>query len=211
MPATTTGRRMRDRTIAAALDMTGTAPAALTFGPGGTACAPSRATGVSGKASVNEFTLPTPGGTTLSRDTVGTRAQATMSDPRDNEVRATEGSPSAGNNVVHDCGLIINPDGLKNQIEGNVIQTVRRTLLQELAWDRSKVTSLDWARYPIISFLAVPEVVIELIDRPNEKPWEPSAAVIPSAISNAVFDSIGVRVRSAPFTLAKVKAATRLI
>ena len=206
MPATTTGRRMRDRTIAAALDMTGTAPAALTFGPGGTACAPSRATGVSGKASENEFTLPTPGGTTLSRDTVGTRAQATMSDPRDNEVRATEGSPSAGNNVVHDCGQIINPDGLSN-----VIQTVSRTLLEELAWDRSKVTSLDWASYPIISFLAVPEVVIELIDRPNEKPWEPSAAVIPSAISNAVFDSIGVRVRSAPFTLAKVKAATRLI
>ena len=206
MPATTTGRRMRDRTIAAALDMTGTAPAALTFGPGGTACAPSRATGVSGKASVNEFTLPTPGGTTLSRDTVGTRAQATMSDPRDNEVRATEGSPSAGNNVVHDCGQIINPDGLSN-----VIQTVSRTLLEELAWDRSKVTSLDWASYQIISFLAVPEVVIELIDRPNEKPWEPSAAVIPSAISNAVFDSIGVRVRSAPFTLAKVKAATRLI
>jgi len=186
--------------------MTGAAPAALTFGPGGTACAPSRATGVSGKASVNEFTLPTPGGTTLSRDTVGTRAQATMSDPRDNEVRATEGSPSAGNNVVHDCGQIINPDGLSN-----VIQTVSRTLLEELAWDRSKVTSLDWARYPIISFLAVPEVVIELIDRPNEKPWEPSAAVIPSAISNAVFDSIGVRLRSAPFTLAKVKAATRLI
>ena len=116
--------------------------------------------------------------------------------------------------VVHDCGQIINPDGLKNQIEGNVIQTVSRTLLEELAWDRSTVTSLDWVSYPIITFPAVPEVVIELIDRPNEKPWgagEPSAAVIPSAVSNAVFDATGVRLRSVPFTPARVKAAMQSI
>jgi CO/xanthine dehydrogenase Mo-binding subunit len=136
-----------------------------------------------------------------------------MSDPRDNEVRATEGSPSAGNNVVQDCGQIISPDELKNQIEGKLIKTVSRILLGELTWDRSMVTSLDWTSYPIISFPAVPEVVIELIDRSNVKLWgarEPSAAVIPSAVSNAVFDSIGVRLRSTPFTPAKVKAATRL-
>jgi CO/xanthine dehydrogenase Mo-binding subunit len=116
--------------------------------------------------------------------------------------------------VVHDCGQIINPDGLKNQIEGNVIQTVSRTLFEEVTWDRSMVTSLDWASYPIITFPAVPEVVIDLIDRPTEKPWgagEPSAAVIPSAISNAVFDAIGVRLRSVPFTPTKVKAATQSI
>ncbi|HEV2546017.1 MAG TPA: molybdopterin cofactor-binding domain-containing protein [Stellaceae bacterium] len=116
--------------------------------------------------------------------------------------------------VVHDCGQIINPDGLKNQIEGNVIQTVSRTLFEEVTWDRSMVTSLDWASYPIITFPAVPEVVMDLIDRPTEKPWgagEPSAAVIPSAISNAVFDAIGVRLRSVPFTPAKVKAATQSI
>jgi len=106
------------------------------------------------------------------------------------------------------------PDGLKNQIDGKVIQTVSRTLLEELTWDHSMVTSLDWASYPIITFPDVPEVVTDLIDRPNEKPWgagEPSAAVIPSAISNAVFDAIGVRLRSAPFTSAKVKAAMRSI
>ncbi len=116
--------------------------------------------------------------------------------------------------VVHDCGQIINPDGLRNQIEGNVIQTVSRTLFEELTWDRSMVTSLDWASYPIITFPAVPEVVIDLIDRPAEKPWgagEPSAAVIPSAISNAVFDAIGVRLRSVPFTPLKVKTATQSI
>ena len=112
--------------------------------------------------------------------------------------------------VVHDCGQIINPDGLKNQIEGNVIQTVSRTLIEEVKFDRSQVTSLDWESYPILKFPQVPEIVIELIDRPTEKPWgagEPSAAVIPSAISNAVFDATGVRLRSVPYTPPKVKAA----
>ena len=112
--------------------------------------------------------------------------------------------------VVHDCGQIINPDGLKNQIEGNVIQTVSRTLIEEVKFDRSQVTSLDWESYPILKFPQVPEIVIELIDRPTEKPWgagEPSAAVIPSAISNAVFDATGVRLRSVPYTPAKFKAA----
>ena len=110
--------------------------------------------------------------------------------------------------VAHDCGQIINPDGLKNQIEGNVIQTVSRTLIEDLQFDRSKVTSIDWVTYPILTFPQMPDIVIELIDRPNEKPWgagEPSAAVIPSAISNAIFDATGSRMRSVPFTPEKVK------
>ena len=112
--------------------------------------------------------------------------------------------------ITHDCGQIINPDGLKNQIEGNVIQTVSRTLVEEVKFDRSQVTSLDWVSYPILKFPEVPEIVIELIDRPTEKPWgagEPAAAIIPSAISNAVFDATGVRLRSIPYTPAKVLAA----
>ncbi len=112
--------------------------------------------------------------------------------------------------VVHDCGQIINPDGVTNQIEGNIIQTVSRTLKEEVLFDRSAVTSLHWATYPILTFPEVPDVIIELIDRPNEKPWgagEPAATIVPSAISNAVFDAIGVRLRSVPFTPAKVMAA----
>ena len=114
--------------------------------------------------------------------------------------------------VAHDCGQIINPDGLKNQIEGNVIQTISRTLIEELKFDRSMVTSLDWLTYPILTFPQVPEIDIDLIDRPTEKPWgagEPSASVIPSAISNAVFDATGVRLRSVPFAPEKVKVALR--
>jgi nicotinate dehydrogenase subunit B len=112
--------------------------------------------------------------------------------------------------VVHDCGQVINPNGVKAQIEGNVIQTVSRTLKEEVTYDRSMVTSLDWASYPILTFPEVPEIIIELIDRPTEKPWgagEPTAAVIPAAISNAVFDATGVRLRSVPFKRDKVKAA----
>jgi nicotinate dehydrogenase subunit B len=112
--------------------------------------------------------------------------------------------------IAHDCGQIINPDGLKNQIDGSTIQTISRVLKEEVKFDRSAVTSLDWASYPILTFPEIPEIAYDLIDRPTEPPWgagEPSAAVVPSAISNAVFDSAGVRLRSVPFTPDKVKAA----
>jgi nicotinate dehydrogenase subunit B len=112
--------------------------------------------------------------------------------------------------VVQDCGQIINPDGARNQIEGNVIQTVSRVLLEQVTFDRKMVTSLDWASYPILTFPDVPDVVIELIDRPETPPWgvgEASAAVVPAAIANAVFEATGARLRSVPFTADKVKAA----
>ena len=112
--------------------------------------------------------------------------------------------------VAHDCGQIINPDGVRAQIEGNIIQTVSRTLKEELKWNRSRVTSVDWASYPILRFPEVPEVVMELIGRPSEPPWgvgEPAAVLPPPAISNAVFDAIGVRLRSVPFTPDRLKTA----
>ena len=111
---------------------------------------------------------------------------------------------------AHDCGLMINPDAVRAQVEGNILQTLSRSLFEEVTFDRSRVTSLDWSSYPILTFPDVPEVVIDLIDRPTEKPWgagEPSAAIVPAAISNAIFDATGVRLRSVPFTPAKVKAA----
>ena len=112
--------------------------------------------------------------------------------------------------VVHDCGQIINPDGLRNQIEGNVVQTVSRTLIEKLTFSRSAVTSLDWGSYPILTFPDVPEVAIDLIDRPTEVPWgagEPTTSVVPSAIANAVFDATGARLRSVPFRPDTVLAA----
>jgi len=116
--------------------------------------------------------------------------------------------------VVHDCGQMINPDGVKAQIEGNVIQTVSRVLKEEIKFDRGAVTSTDWSSYPIITFPEVPEVVMDLIDRPAEKPWgagEPTAALVPSAIGNAIFHATGARLRSVPFTPEKVKAALQAV
>ena len=90
------------------------------------------------------------------------------------------------------------------------MQTTSRTLLEELQFDRSRVTSVDWKSYPILKFPDVPEVAIDLIDRPAEKPWgagEPTAAVVPAAIANAIFDATGARLRSVPFTPDKMLAA----
>ena len=112
--------------------------------------------------------------------------------------------------VAHDCGQIINPDGLRNQIEGCIVQTVSRTLKEEVTFDRSMVTSLDWSSYPILTFSEVRDVVIDLIDQPELVPWgggEPTCAVVPSAIAGAVFEATGVRLRSAPFTQVKVRVA----
>jgi CO/xanthine dehydrogenase Mo-binding subunit len=111
--------------------------------------------------------------------------------------------------VAHDCGLIINPDGLKNQIEGGTIQSISRTLKEQVRWDRRGVTSVDWASYPILTFAEVPDTVgIALIDHPDRPALgagEAAACAVPAAVGNAVFDAIGVRLRHLPFTPDRVK------
>ena len=112
--------------------------------------------------------------------------------------------------VAHDCGQMINPDGTANQVEGGVIQTVSRTLLEQVTWDRKQVLSKDWASYPILRMDQAPRVEVDLIDRPGEPSWgagEPVACAIPAAIGNAVFDATGARLRAVPFTPDRVKAA----
>ncbi len=112
----------------------------------------------------------------------------------------------------HDCGLIVNPDGLKNQIEGNILQGVSRALLEEVHFDSTGQTNLDWNSYPVIRFEQVPEVDIVLINRP-EMPalggGEPSIVPITAAIANAIFDATGARVRQVPFTPQRVLAALK--
>jgi nicotinate dehydrogenase subunit B len=112
--------------------------------------------------------------------------------------------------VAHDCGLIINPDGLKNQIEGNTIQGASRALMEQVLFDQSGIKTLDWQSYPILTFKKVPEIEIVLIDRPEMPPLgggEPSIGPVPAAIANAVFDAIGVRLREAPLTPHRVLSA----
>jgi len=124
--------------------------------------------------------------------------------PADGQVRVTRVV------VAHDCGLIINPDGLRNQIEGNVIQATSRTLKEEVTFDRSRVTSLDWRLYPILRFPEIPEVVVELIDRPDQPSMgagEATTSALPAAIANAIFNAAGARLRTVPFTPERVKSA----
>jgi nicotinate dehydrogenase subunit B len=112
--------------------------------------------------------------------------------------------------VAHDCGLIINPDGLRNQIEGNVIQSASRALKEQVTWDESHITSLDWDSYPILKFTEVPEVEVVLIDHPDQPATgagEPSTITTAPAIANAIFAATGARVREIPFTPQRVHAA----
>ncbi len=113
--------------------------------------------------------------------------------------------------VAHDCGLIINPEGLRYTIEGNVVQGLSRTLFEEVRFDRDKVTSIDWMSYPILEIRDAPEAIeVVLINRPEVPPsgaGEPSIRVIPAAVANAFFDATGVRLRRAPLTPERVKAA----
>jgi CO/xanthine dehydrogenase Mo-binding subunit len=111
---------------------------------------------------------------------------------------------------AHDCGLVVNPDGLRNQVEGNIMQTLSRTLHEEVTFDQSRVTSVDWASYPILRFPEAPVVQVALIDRPEQPAYgagEASSAPVAAALANAVFDATGVRLRSVPFTAERVKAA----
>jgi CO/xanthine dehydrogenase Mo-binding subunit len=111
---------------------------------------------------------------------------------------------------AHDCGLVINPDATRQQIEGNILQTLSRTLTEEVAFDRARVTSIDWESYPILTFPDVPPIEIALIDRPRSPPLgvgEAATTPVPGALANAIFDATGARLRTVPFTPARVKEA----
>jgi CO/xanthine dehydrogenase Mo-binding subunit len=111
---------------------------------------------------------------------------------------------------AHDCGLIVNPEALKNQIEGCILQTLSRALHEEVKFDRGRVTSLDWASYPILTMPEAPTVEVALLDHP-EAPLhgagEAASAPVAGALANAIFDATGAVLRVAPFIAERVKAA----
>ncbi|MGB6986635.1 MAG: molybdopterin cofactor-binding domain-containing protein [Candidatus Aquilonibacter sp.] len=112
--------------------------------------------------------------------------------------------------VAHDCGLIVNPNGLRNQIEGNVIQAASRALVEEVRFSADGVTSRDWETYPILRFSDVPQIDVTLLDQPDQPilgAGEATTTVIAPAIANAIFAQTGARLRDVPLTPARVKAA----
>jgi nicotinate dehydrogenase subunit B len=113
--------------------------------------------------------------------------------------------------VAHDCGQIINPDGIRMTVEGNIVQGISRTLWEEVKFNNKTVTSVDWLTYPILDITETPEEIdVVLINHPEVAPsgaGEPSSRPIAAAIANAVFDATGVRIRRVPFSPDNVKGA----
>jgi nicotinate dehydrogenase subunit B len=111
---------------------------------------------------------------------------------------------------AQDCGLMINPDNVQAQLEGNIIQTLSRALHEEVVYDRDRVTTVDWNSYPILKFPEVPTLEFELIQRLDQPPLgvgEAASTPVAAALGNAVFDATGVRLRTVPFRPDRVKAA----
>jgi CO/xanthine dehydrogenase Mo-binding subunit len=112
---------------------------------------------------------------------------------------------------AHDCGLIVNPVGLRGTIEANLMQSMSRSLKEEVLFDRSNVTSIDWQTYPVARSLDIPEhidvVLLNHPELPSSGAGEPASRPTAAAIANAIFDATGVRVRQAPLTPSRVKAA----
>jgi len=111
---------------------------------------------------------------------------------------------------AQDCGLVVNPRAIQLGAQGAIMQGVSRALIEELQFNQSTITSVDWVTYPVIRFEEAPEIEFDVLNNPNftmngsgEPPMTPTAA----AVNNAVFDATGVRLRSMPLKPYKVKAA----
>jgi CO/xanthine dehydrogenase Mo-binding subunit len=109
-----------------------------------------------------------------------------------------------------DAGLVINPDGAMNQIEGGIIQAASWTLKEQVRFEDGKVASATWDKYPILRFSEIPEVHIDLIGRASDPPLglgEVALGPTAAAIGNAVAHALDVRVRDLPLTRERVMAA----
>jgi CO/xanthine dehydrogenase Mo-binding subunit len=110
-----------------------------------------------------------------------------------------------------DTGQVVNPDGVRNQIEGAILQSMSWALLESVSFDDTRITSLDWSTYPILRFAALPDSVeVRIIDRPG-MPFlgcgEAGQGPTSAALANAVANATGKRIRDLPLTAARVQAA----
>jgi nicotinate dehydrogenase subunit B len=111
-----------------------------------------------------------------------------------------------------DSGLMINPDGVRHQIEGNVIQSTSRALMEEVSFDRRSVTAREWGAYPIITFPDLPKIDVLMLPRQDQPPLgvgESASVPGAAAIANAIFDATGVRFREPPFTPERILRGLR--
>lgn len=109
-----------------------------------------------------------------------------------------------------DAGLVVNPDGLRNQAEGGIIQAISWAMKEAVTFNHDIVTSHDWATYPILTFPEVPDIEMILIDRPDHPAagvGEPVTVTVAPAIANAIYDATGARARQLPLTPERIQAA----
>jgi nicotinate dehydrogenase subunit B len=113
--------------------------------------------------------------------------------------------------AADDSGEIVNPDGVRNQIEGGIVQSASWTLREAVAFDETRIRSRDWSTYPILRFADLPDTVeVHLIDQPGQPflgTGESAQGPTAAAIANAVASATGVRLRELPLTPARIKAA----
>lgn len=112
--------------------------------------------------------------------------------------------------IAADAGEVIDPDGVKAQLEGGLIQAASWSLYEQVTWDREGITSRDWETYPILRFDNVPEIETRLLDRPGIKSLgagEATSGPTVAAIANAIYDAVGLRVRRMPFNPDAIRAA----
>ena len=145
------------------------------------------------------------------------RARTTVATIADIEVDRETGQVWVRRLVCgHDCGLVINPDGLESTVQGNLLHGISRTLYEEVQFDGEKVTSVDWRTHPTLTHTDTPERIDVVVvngdpnpDRPDLLPYgagEPSHRTVPAAIANAIFDATGVRMRRLPLRPDRVLA-----
>jgi nicotinate dehydrogenase subunit B len=110
-----------------------------------------------------------------------------------------------------DSGQVVNPDGLVNQIEGGIIQSMSWTLYERVTFDATRITSIDWSTYPILRFNAVPDSLeVHVLDRPGQPflgSGEAAQGPAAAALANAIANATGRRLRDLPLTRERIKAA----
>jgi CO/xanthine dehydrogenase Mo-binding subunit len=112
--------------------------------------------------------------------------------------------------IAGEAGQYINPDGMANQLEGGFVQAASWALKEQVTYDKTRITSRDWAGYPIITFAEAPEVEVHLINRadlPSLGSGEATQGPAGAAVANAIYDATGLRLRDVPLTPDKIKAA----